>query len=71
MSSEHEEKLIDLEIRFAHQQDHIDQLDEVIYRQQQTIDQLDQRLAQLEKRLKSFSESNILKPEEDVPPPHY
>ena len=71
MSSELEEKLIDLEIRFAHQQDHIDQLDDVIYRQQQTIDKLEQKIEILEKRIKTFAESNILKPEEDSPPPHY
>ena len=71
MSEEMEQKLIDMEIRFAHQQDHIEQLDRVIYQQQQTIDQLGQRLLQLEKRLKSATEANILKPEEDSPPPHY
>ena len=71
MSAELENKLIDMEIRFAHQQDHIEQLDQIIYRQQQTIDELNQRLMQLEKRLKSVTEANILRPEEDSPPPHY
>ena len=71
MSTDLEEKLIDLEIRFAHQQDHIDKLDDVIYRQQQMMDKLEQKIALLEKRLKTMGESNILKPEEDSPPPHY
>lgn len=71
MSVELEDKLIDMEIRFAHQQDHIEQLDQVIYTQQQRIDDLSERLENLEKRLKSMTESNILKPEEDSPPPHY
>lgn len=71
MSSELEDKLVDMEIRFAHQQDHIEQLDQVIYRQQQSIDAMQERLAQLEKRLKAATGSNILKPEEDSPPPHY
>ena len=69
--SELEDKLIDMEIRFAHQQDHIEQLDRVIYQQQRSIDALDERLLQIEKRLKSVMESNILKPEEESPPPHY
>ena len=71
MSSELEDKLVDMEIRFAHQQDHIEQLDRIIYQQQQTIDALADRLGQIEKRLKSATEANILKPEEDSPPPHY
>ena len=71
MSSELEEKLIDLEIRFAHQQDYIEKLDDVIYHQQQTIDKLEQKIEILQKRIKTFAESNILKPEEDSPPPHY
>ena len=71
MSGELEDKLIDMEIRFAHQQDHIEQLDQVVYRQQQHIDELSGRLENLEKRLKSMMESNILKPEEESPPPHY
>jgi len=71
MSVELEDKLVDMEIRFAHQQDHIEQLDRVIYQQQQTIDALAERLAQIEKRLKSVTEANILNPEEESPPPHY
>jgi SlyX protein len=71
MSSEVEDKLVDMEIRFAHQQDHVEQLDRIIYRQQQSIDALAERLGQLEKRLKSATETNILQPEEESPPPHY
>ena len=71
MTTELENKIIDIEIRFAHQQDHIEQLDQVIYQQQQIIDQLKEKLQLLEKRLKASMDSNILKPEEDSPPPHY
>lgn len=71
MSSELEDRLVDMEIRYAHQQDHIEQLDRIIYQQQQTIDALAERLGHIEKRLKSATESNILKPEEESPPPHY
>ena len=71
MTTELENKIIDIEIRFAHQQDHIEQLDQVIYQHQQIIDQLKEKLQLLEKRLKASMDSNILKPEEDSPPPHY
>ena len=71
MSAQLENKLIDMEIRFAHQQDHIEQLDQIIYQQQQSIDAMNQRLMQLEKRMKSATEANILRPDEDSPPPHY
>ena len=66
-----EAKLIDLEIRYAHQQNHVDELDKVIYRQQQMIDRLNEKINLMEKRMKTYGESNILRPEEDSPPPHY
>lgn len=65
------EALIDLEIRFTHQQDHLEQLDRVIYQQQQQIDRLLEKIELLEKRLKTIGDSNILTAGEDVPPPHY
>ena len=63
--------LIDLEIRFTHQQDHLEQLDRVIYQQQQLIDRLNEKVELLEKRPKTLGDSNILTASEDIPPPHY
>lgn len=66
-----EEKLIDLEIRLTHQEDHIHSLDKVIYDQDKTITALTERVELLEKKLKAAGEQQILSPHEDTPPPHY
>ena len=66
-----EEKLIDLEIRFTHQENHIEELDKIIYQQQKTIDSITERLSDLERRLKTATENNILSQSDETPPPHY
>ena len=66
-----EEKIIDLEIRLTHQEDHILELDKIIYQQQQAIDLLQDQIKHLQGKLKTSSESNILSPSEESPPPHY
>jgi len=66
-----EEKIIDLEIRLTHQEDHIQELDRIIYQQQQSIDLLQEQIKHLQGKLKNVSENNILSPSEESPPPHY
>lgn len=66
-----EEKIIDLEIRLTHQEDHIAELDKIIYQQQQAIDLLKDQLSHLQNKLKNMAEQNILSPSEESPPPHY
>lgn len=66
-----DQKIIDLEVRLAWQENHIEELDKVAFKQQQLITMLTERIDLLEKRLKIMGESNILRPEEDSPPPHY
>jgi len=66
-----EEKMIDLEIRLTHQDDHIQSLDKVIYEQDQLISAIAHKLKQLDDKLKTSDETNILSPADDRPPPHY
>ena len=66
-----EEKIIDLEIRLTHQEDHIAELDKIIYQQQQAIDLLQEQIRHLQNKLKNIGEQNILSPSEESPPPHY
>jgi len=66
-----EEKLIDLEIRLTHQEDHIQSLDKVIYEQDQLITALTKKVKQLDSKLLTMGEENILSAAEDKPPPHY
>jgi SlyX protein len=65
------ETLIDLQIRLTHQEDHIHSLDKIIYQQDQQIAALADKIKQLENKLKSAGEANILSAEEESPPPHY
>ena len=66
-----EDKLIDLEIRLTHQEDHIHSLDKIIYEQDQLLSALLEKVKQMDEKLKSTAENNILSSEEEVPPPHY
>jgi SlyX protein len=65
------ETLIDLQIRLTHQEDHIHSLDKIIYQQDQLIAALTDKVKQLDNKLKSTGEANILSAEEESPPPHY
>lgn len=69
--NELQEKLIDLEIRLTHQEDHIHSLDKIIYEQDRMITSLRQQVDELNMKLKASSEANILSPSEEKPPPHY
>ncbi|VAW62376.1 hypothetical protein MNBD_GAMMA11-325 [hydrothermal vent metagenome] len=66
-----EEKLIDLEIRLTHQEDHIQSLDKIIYQQDQLISSLIEKVKQMDHKLKSAGDENILSSEDETPPPHY
>jgi len=66
-----EEKLIDLEIRLTHQEDHIQSLDKIIYEQDQLLGALTEKVKQLDFKLKSAGDENILSAADDKPPPHY
>lgn len=66
-----EEKLIDLEIRLTHQEDHILSLDKIIYEQDKLLTSLLEKVKQMDEKLKSTGENNILSSGEETPPPHY
>ena len=66
-----EDKLIDLEIRLTHQEDHIHSLDKIIYEQDQLLSALLEKVKQMDEKLKSTGENNILSSEDEAPPPHY
>ena len=66
-----EERIIELEIQFTHQDDTIADLNEVILSQQKTIDNLESRLLKIESAIKMVSLSNIKDSSEESPPPHY
>jgi len=66
-----EERLIELETKLAFQETTIQQLNEVITRQQSQLDILQAAIQELHGRMKSLSEEAIRDPSEEPPPPHY
>ena len=66
-----EDRITVLEIKFAHQDDTISKLNDVIYSQQKTIDDLEFRLSKMESIVKSLLPSDIKDISEESPPPHY
>jgi len=65
------ERMIDLEMRFMQQEATIQELNDVIYRQQQEIDKLRIDLERLKDQVKAGATSIIRDPSEETPPPHY
>lgn len=65
-----DDKIIDIETRIAYQDDTIQQLNDVIYRQQQQIDKLEKALKLL---LEQFQEMMASTPDKggNEKPPHY
>ena len=68
MDTEH--RLIEIESRIAYQEDLIQTLNDVIYRQQEKINQLEEQDHKLMERIKSLGESSD-NGQDDQPPPHY
>jgi|GEM_PF-222208 SlyX protein len=66
-----ENQMVDLETKVAFQDDTIEQLNEALSNQQLTMDQLSFKVDHMMDKMKSIEPSNIAKPEEETPPPHY
>ncbi|MCW9047637.1 MAG: SlyX family protein [Gammaproteobacteria bacterium] len=66
-----QEKIVDLEIRLTHQEDHILSLDKIVYEQDKLLSVLLEKVKQMDEKLKSSGENNILSADEETPPPHY
>ncbi len=71
MEKEHEERLIALESKLAHQEYLLDVLNQTVYRQQKQLDALDTLSAALAKRLAELraNQPDTVLPDEK--PPHY
>ena len=65
------DKIIDLEIRLTHQEDHILSLDKIIYEQDKLLTALVTKIKELDNKLKTSGDNNILSSDEETPPPHY
>lgn len=61
-----DERIVELEVRFTHQQALLDELSSVLFAQQTTIDRLEGRVKDLERRIADLGE-----PIHVEKPPHY
>ena len=65
-----EQRLIDLETRAAFQEDAIQQLSDVVYRQQKQIDQLENLCKLLAQKIQDLDAGDLIDTS-DEKPPHY
>jgi len=66
-----ESRLTELETKISYQDYLINELNDVVVRQQQQIDQLEKQMIRFSDHLKQVSGSGLARPDEEVPPPHY
>ena len=65
------ERMVELKVRVAFQEQTLQELNEVVTRQQQQIDRLAQELETLKVQLAIVAPSLVIAKEEETPPPHY
>jgi SlyX protein len=66
-----ENRIIELETKISYQDHTIQQLNEVVIQQQQQIDAMEKHVNQISGLLKEQNPSDLARPEEEAPPPHY
>jgi len=65
------ERITDIEIQLMHHENTIQQLNEVITRQQLAIEELQADFRQIMENLQKLDNSDMLDQQEEEPPPHY
>jgi len=66
-----EQRMDELESRLAFQDDHIQQLNDIITQLQLEVMTVNERLNQSERRIQELTPSMIKPASEETPPPHY
>ncbi|MBE9535597.1 MAG: SlyX family protein [Proteobacteria bacterium] len=66
-----EKRIVDLEMRFMHQQSTIQELNEVVIAHQKSIDELKSEVDRLKRQVGAGAESLIRDPSEETAPPHF
>jgi SlyX protein len=66
-----EDRLIDIEIKISRQEDLLETLNQMVYRQQTRIDELETLCAALARRIKEMSLSDAGQGPGNERPPHY
>lgn len=66
-----DERIINLEIKFSHQEDFISKLNQVVTEQQKTIERLEKEILDLKRNINSGSGVDSTRSLRDDKPPHY
>ncbi|MDB5916619.1 MAG: SlyX protein [Massilia sp.] len=66
-----EDRFVDIEIKLAHQEDTVEQLNGVVYEQSRRIDQLEAMLSQLAEHIRNNAQSGPNLGAGGEKPPHY
>ncbi|HWW07091.1 SlyX family protein [Collimonas sp.] len=66
-----EDRMVDIEIKLTRQDDMLDELNKLVYRQQLKIDQLEALCGALAQRIKHAADSNNAGQTVNERPPHY
>jgi SlyX protein len=68
-----EDRFVDIEIKLAHQEDTVEQLNGVVYEQSRRIDQLEAMVSQLAEHIRNNAQSgtNVNPNPGEEKPPHY
>jgi SlyX protein len=65
------DEIIDLQTRMAFQDGVIEELNDVVTRQQKQIERLESQLAGLKSQFEGLQHTLLAKPADEPPPPHY
>jgi len=65
------ERVMNIEIQLMHHENTIQQLSDVLTRQQLDIEKMQQEIKLIMKHLQSVTSSDVIAPEDEEPPPHY
>lgn len=66
-----EERIDDLELKYMHQEKTLQELNEIVCRQELLIDQLRHEVALLKEQSLMMNPSASRDPDQEEPPPHY
>jgi uncharacterized coiled-coil protein SlyX len=66
-----DKRITDIEIQLMHQENTIQQLNEVVVKQHQMIEKLNADLTAMMEHIKAITPSALEETEEEEPPPHY
>jgi SlyX protein len=66
-----EDRITELELRFMHQEQTINELNETVYRQELAIARLERELGGMREQFLTLSPSINRTSDEEEPPPHY